>query len=238
MSEHSESRLEFYRRWHRLSKPYILWQLEQFLPVIGKRVADVGCGIGNFTEALADRELYLGIDMDPVLLEELQRLFGHHRSIQTGVYDITTDSFVEEMRSRQIDTILCVNVIEHIEDDFLAVRNMVDALPPGGHLCLFVPALPFLFGTLDVLDGHHRRYTRRTLLQRVEKLPVNLLNIHYFNILGIAPMFLKGRVLKQKTHTDDNYNVMNLALPIVRPLERMCPPPIGISLAATFQKLD
>lgn len=236
MSDHRESRLEFYRRWHRLSKPYILWQLEQFLPCIGRRVADVGCGIGNFTEALADRDLYLGIDMDPLLLEELTRLFGHHSSVDTGVFDITSDSFVDEMTARKIDTILCVNVIEHIEDDFRAVRNMVAALPPGGRLCLFVPALPFLFGTLDVLDGHFRRYTKKSLLQRIEGLPVNLLDIRYFNILGIIPMFLKGRILKQKTHTDDNYNVMNMALPVVRPLEKFCSPPIGISLLSVFEK--
>jgi SAM-dependent methyltransferase len=232
----TESHLDFYRRWHRLSKPYIRWQLEQFAPYLGRRIADVGCGLGNFTESLLDRDLYLGVDLDEELLAELRRNYGHSPIVQTFVTDATNPEFVDVLRSRSADTIICANVIEHIQDDRIAVANMIHSLPVGGHLCLLVPAMPFLFGTLDELDGHFRRYTRSTLIERFKGLPADLVRIYYFNFAGVPGWFIKGRVLKQTTHADANYKIMNALLPIVKPLERLCSPPMGMSLIAIYQR--
>lgn len=232
----AESHLDFYRRWHRFSKPYFRWQFEQFRPYIGQRVADVGCGLGNFTELLAGRDFYLGIDLDEALLAELHRVHGGRPNIQTARLDITKPEMKETLTAQRVDTVLCVNVIEHVLEDAQAVRNMVEALPSGGHLCVLTPALPFLFGTLDVLDGHHRRYTRSTLAALFQNLPGRLLKLYYFNFIGIAGWFIKGRVLKQQRHTNDNYAIMNAVLPLVRPLERLVPPPLGMSVIGIFRK--
>jgi 2-polyprenyl-3-methyl-5-hydroxy-6-metoxy-1,4-benzoquinol methylase len=230
-----ETHLEFYRRWHKLSKPYIRWQFEQFQPYAGRRVADVGCGLGNFTELLADRDFYLGIDLDEELLRELANVHGR-ANIQTARLDITKPELEETLRANCVDTVLCVNVIEHVAEDKAAVRNMVSALPGGGHLCVLVPALPFLFGSLDELDGHFRRYTKQTLGKLFDGLPGKVLRLYYFNFIGVPGWFVKGRVLKQKRHTNDNYAVMNALLPVVRPLEKLLPPPLGMSVIAIFRK--
>lgn len=231
-----ESHLNFYRRWHELSKPYIQWQLAQFKPYLGRRIADVGCGLGNFTESLLDRDAYVGIDLDEELLAELRRNYGKSRNVQTLSLDATSPAFADTLRSHSIDTIICANVIEHIEHDRIAVENMIRSLPVGGHLCLLVPALPFLFGTLDTLDGHFRRYTKATLNERFTGLPARLVKTYYFNFLGVPGWFLKGRILKQKSHTNDNYRIMNALLPVVKPLERLCPPPLGMSVIAIYQR--
>jgi SAM-dependent methyltransferase len=232
----AETHLEFYRRWHRLSKPYIRWQFEQFQPYVGRRVADVGCGLGNFTDLLADRDFYLGIDLDEELLRELEVVHNHHANIKTSRLDITKPELGQALRANRVDTVLCVNVIEHVAGDGAAVRNMVEALPGGGHLCLLVPALPFLFGTLDELDGHYRRYTKQTLGRLFNVLPGRLLRLYYFNLAGAPGWLVKGRVLRQKRHTNDNYAVMNALLPGVRLLERLVPPPLGMSVIAIFKK--
>lgn len=232
----TESHLEFYRRWHLLSKPYIAWQLEQFRPYLGKRVADVGCGLGNFTESLLDRDFYLGIDLDKELLAELSNKYGGSPKVKTLALDATSPGFPETLRSHGIDTIICANVIEHIENDRKAVENMIASLPPGGHLCILVPALQFLFGTLDTLDGHFRRYTKRSLTDRFQGQPVKLVSTFYFNLLGVPGWFVKGRILKQKTHTNDNYAIMNALLPVVKPLERLIPPPLGMSVIAICKR--
>lgn len=232
----SESHLEFYRRWHRHSKPYIEWQFEQFRPYVGRRVADVGCGLGNFTRLLLEKDFYLGIDLDEELLADLRSTYRNSPNVETLAIDATETSFVDALRGRSIDSIICANVIEHIEDDYTAVKNMVEVLPAGGHLCLLVPAMPFLFGTLDELDGHFRRYTRSTLTKRFQGLPADLLRTYYFNVIGAPGWFLKGKVLRQRAHKNENYRIMNALLPIVRPLERLCAPPIGMSLIAIYQR--
>lgn len=232
----AESHLDFYRRWNRLSKPYIRWQFEQFRPYIGRRVADVGCGLGNFTELLADRDFYLGIDLDTELLEELQRVHGQRSNVQTARLDITKPELKESLQAKKVDTVLCVNVVEHVAEDSLAVRTMVEAIPSGGHVCLLMPALPFLFGTLDELDGHYRRYTKRTMANLFNGLPGKILKLYYFNFVGVPGWFVKGRVLKQRQHTNDNYAIMNALLPVVRPMEKLISPPMGMSVIAIFQK--
>jgi SAM-dependent methyltransferase len=236
MSTETESHLDFYKRWHRLTKAYIRWQFEQFRPFLGRRIADIGCGLGNFTEHLLDRDFYLGIDLDQELLHELENEYAHRGPVKTTRLDLTSPELVPTLIASSVDTTLCVNVIEHVENDRLAVQNMVEALPSGGHLCLLVPALPFLFGTLDDLDGHYRRYTKEVLAHRFDGLPGKIVRLYYFNFAGIPGWFIKGRILKQKTHTDDNYALMKVVLPIVKPLERLLPPPIGMSLIAIFRK--
>ncbi len=73
-------------------------------------------------------------------------------------------------------------------------------------------------------------------MDRVRHLPIDVVRIYYFNILGVPGFFLKGRLLKQTTYTDDNYKIMNALIPIVKPLERFCPPPIGMSVVAIYKR--
>jgi SAM-dependent methyltransferase len=232
----AETHLDFYRRWHRLSKPYIRWQFEQFRPFVGRRVADVGCGLGNFTELLADRDFYLGIDLDEELLAELRSVHANRASIHTARLDITRPELTDVLTANRVDTVLCVNVLEHVEEDTSAVRSMVGAMPKGGHVCLLMPALPWLFGTLDKLDGHLRRYTRRTMASLFDGLPGRILKLYYFNLVGVPGWYVKGRILKQRRHTNDNYALMNALLPLVRPVEKLIPPPIGMSVIGIFRK--
>jgi SAM-dependent methyltransferase len=232
----TESHLEFYRRWHRLSKPYIQWQLEQFAPYLGNRIADVGCGLGNFTPSLLDRDLYLGVDLDAELLAELQNSYGASANVKTMQLDLTSSSVPLTLREFAIDTVLCVNVIEHIENDQLAVKHLVDSLPAGGHLCLLVPALPFLYGSLDELDGHYRRYTRKTLKACLAYLSVETARCYYFNLLGVPGWFVKARLLKESSHADNNYRITNALIPLLKRFERLVPPPLGMSVVGIFRK--
>jgi SAM-dependent methyltransferase len=232
-----ESRLDCYRRWHRLAGPYFEWQLSQFKPYLGTRVADVGCGVGNFCRYLLDRELYLGVDLDASLTADQRNEFGGAANVEILQGDITHSSCRALLVSRRVNTILCVNVIEHIEADVQAIENMVAALPTGGMLCLLVPAMSWLYGTLDALDGHHRRYQKRMLRERLKPFPIEVLRLYYFNIVGALGWFVKGRVLKETRQSEENYQAMNLLIPLVSRMERICRPPFGLSLIAIARKL-
>src|SRR5262249_37058975 len=195
-----ESRLDCYRRWHALAGPYFEWQLNQFTPYLGARIADGGGGIGNFCGYLLDRELYLGVDLAPDLTLEQRREFGLAANVEIAQGDITQESCRYLLASRRVDSILCVNVIEHIDNDVQALDNMIASLPSGGTLCLLVPAMSWLYGTLDALDGHYRRYRKQMLRERLSSFPVEIVRLYYFNLVGALGWFVKGRVLKETRH--------------------------------------
>ena len=235
-SDPGESRLDCYHRWHRLAGPYFEWQLRQFTPFLGARVADVGCGLGNFCRYLLDRDLYLGVDADADLVAEQHREFGEAANVEILQGDITQPACRELLISRRLDSILCLNVIEHIENDVEAIANMVAGLPSGGTLCLLVPAMSWLYGTLDALDGHYRRYRKRMLRERLARFPIDVVRLYYFNLVGALGWFVKGRILKETRQSEGNYQAMNALIPVVSRLEGICPPPFGLSLIAIARK--
>src|SRR6185503_15783204 len=141
-----ESHLDLYRRWGELARPYFQWQFDQFSPYLGSRVADVGCGLGNFTPFLKDKSCYVAFEPDQELAREFQSLHQSDNIHLAKNPDITNPASVEEMQQYGIDSILCVNVLEHIENDQLAMKNLVSSVSAGGRVCLLVPALQFLYG--------------------------------------------------------------------------------------------
>ena len=140
------------------------------------------------------------------------------------------------MQSLDIDSALCINVLEHIADDKQALSNIIAGVAPGGFIGILVPAFSWLYGTLDSLDGHFRRYSKKMLLALLAQEPVRLTTCYYFNFMGMLGWYIKGKILKQKIQKDENYAAMNWLLPLVRPLEKIIHPPAGLSLIAIVQK--
>jgi len=232
----SESHIDFYRRWRRLARPYFVWQFAQFKPFIGSRVADLGCGLGNFTDLMVDKGLYLGLDSDAEVIREMQAEYKHRANVEFIESNITSAETFSLLAEKKVNTIFCSNILEHIEDDARALHNMVSVLPAGGTLCLLVPAIQQNFGSLDLLDGHFRRYTKSMIMRRVSDLAVSVEKIYYFNFIGSFAWFLKGRVLRQKVHYNENYVLMNLLIPFVSRIERAIYPFVGLSLIAVLRK--
>ena len=150
-------------------------------------------------------------------------------------------ALAEEMRTLGADTAISVNVIEHIERDDLALRHMIEGTKTGGHICLLVPAHPFLYGTLDSLDHHFRRYTKATLRDLVARAgggKVEWVDLYHFNAIASFGWFLKGRVLKETKQADENWAVMNMVLPFVSRAEKLVKPPFGLSLVAILRRVS
>jgi SAM-dependent methyltransferase len=237
----TETHSEFYERWSAAARPYFAWQFEQFAPHVGRSVADVGCGLGSFLPHFLERgvDSYLGVELD----ESLRALFKERardaKARLTETRDATDPAVVAEMTAAGVDTAFSVNVIEHIERDDLALKNMIDGTAPGGKICLLVPAHPFLFGTLDALDGHFRRYTKdslRGLVARAGGDRVEWVDLYYLNAVAAFGWFLKGRVMKETRQADENYAAMNAILPLVSRAEAIIRPPFGLSLIAVLRR--
>jgi len=235
MTDISESHADFYRRWHRLASAYFDWQFDYIRPYLGARVTDIGCGPGNHTRYLLDRELYVGVDRDAAMLQDLAREFPAE-NVRTICGDITLPGVREQIMDLAVDTVLALGVLPQIERDREALAGMVDLLPPGGTIVVLVPALQWLHGSLDELDGVYRRYDKAMLGRYFAEAGVDTLSLRYFNFVGAFGWWLKARLLRQRRHADSNYIVMSRLVPILRALEQRIEPPIGMTLIGAGRK--
>lgn len=146
-------------------KTYNDWCYRAVEPYIGAHVLEVGCGIGNMTSYFAARERLVAIDILPEAVELVgeQHRDAPHVEIMLG--DICAESVIEQLEQAPFDSCVSFNVLEHIEDDALALRNMARLLRPGGTCAMVIPGCSALYGTLDVNLGHYRRYEPPVLYQ-------------------------------------------------------------------------
>src|SRR2546422_10645241 len=146
---------------------YNHWVYEHISHALGRRVLEVGSGTGNITQFLrAEGREVMATDVVPSYRNELERLFSAYPNVRVGWFDLTAEApgaFVAD----PFDSVVCLNVLEHIEDDLFALAQMRDSLAPGGKLALLVPAHQFLYGEFDRALGHFRRYERRELAGRL-----------------------------------------------------------------------
>jgi SAM-dependent methyltransferase len=135
------------------------------------------------------------------------------------------------------DVAVMVNVLEHVEDDVALLRTLHALLRPGGTLVLFVPALSWLYGSLDRLVGHKRRYSRATLGSVVRRADFEVETLRYFDVLGVVPWFIAGRVLRQGAFDARAAGLYDrVAVPLGVVVERHLSPPLGKNVVCTSRR--
>lgn len=205
------------------------WMYDRLAPWIGRRVLEIGSGIGNMSEHFVDRERVVLTDTEAAYRAHLERRFGHLPRVT--VAELTLPEVPPPLLDEGIDTIICLNVLEHIEDDRAALAAMRRLLRPGGRLVLLVPALPAVYGSLDRGLGHQRRYTRELLAARSRDAGFRLRHLEYFNLAGIPGWWFVGRVLKRRLIPTQSLALYDALVPLFR-LERLLPWRVGQSLIA------
>lgn len=215
---------------------YRSWMYRQIAPYVGQRILEIGAGIGNFTTFFAERPLVITSDVFPNCIDYLNERFFGKANIKPMRLDIAKD-YVSSIKDQNIDTVICLNVLEHIEDDAAALCRMADVLQPGGRLILLVPSCQFIYGTVDQALGHYRRYNRRSLLWKIAAADVEVEAVFYMNLAGVAGWFLNNRVLKR--HAESPQQVVffdRFVVPVIAAVERVLKPPFGMSLIAIGRK--
>jgi SAM-dependent methyltransferase len=206
------------------------WMFEQFADLAHGRVAEVGAGIGTFSDRmLADGvQDALLIEPDETCARRLEERFANDPRVAVS-RELVPGSRALEDRAGRVDFLLCQNVLEHIEDDHAAVRAMAEALAPGGTLGLLVPAHPRLYGALDKRFGHARRYSRERLRGAVNAAGLTIESMYSFNMLGVLGWIANAR---RRTPRIDprSLQAYEFILPPFRALERRYKPPFGLSL--------
>lgn len=220
--------LEIQNRLAKHADNYCRWIYEQIAPYVGERILDVGCAIGNITQFYADRELVVGVDVVSEELAVVRERFADKR-FEAHHLDVGSPALLE-LRDRNLDTAVCLNVLEHVEDDVHALRNMRDTLAPGGRICLLVPVNKWLFGPMDAIDHHYRRYSKDELNAKLNAAGLEVEHQHYFNMLGIAAWFIQNHVIRRSMAAPVQYGLFDSLVPVLSRIERLLPPPTGLSL--------
>ena len=213
---------------------YNQWMLEQLAPWLGQRVLEVGAGIGSFTRYLMGRDLIVATELNPRYLRILGNTFERHTRVEVMPLDLT-DFDPAPLAARSLDTILCLNVLEHVEDDREALRRLHASLAPGGRLLLVVPAHQRLYGAIDRAIDHHRRYERPGLIAKLEEASFHVESMQFFNRMGVVGWYVNSVILRRTRVPSLQLHLQNLLVPLLR-AEAALPLPFGLSLVAVARR--
>jgi glycosyltransferase involved in cell wall biosynthesis len=196
---------------------YNRWIYEMIRPWLGREILEVGAGIGNMTRYYVGHGNVTASDIAPYCLEELQRTFSAHPNVHVRELDISGNSYP---RTESYDTIVCLNVLEHIRDDVEALRHMHQFLRPGGRLVLYVPANPRLYCEMDRGVGHHRRYLLEELRGRMAEAGFRVQHSRYHNLIGALGWWIQGKAFGRKAIRASDVGGLDLLMPLVRLQDR------------------
>jgi glycosyltransferase involved in cell wall biosynthesis len=216
--EHGSEILARLNRAPRFTK----WMADTIRPYLGERILEIGAGIGNLTTNLVPRTAYCASDINQQYLARLQKLKDTRPYLHVQYTDATVgETFPEE----RFDTVVCLNVVEHLEDDLGALQNIRAGLEKNGRAIILVPNGPGLYGSLDRVLGHYRRYTREQLVKVCERVGFKVEKVLKFNRIGAPGWWWNGKVLKKRTFNFWQIKLLNALVPLVRPIDRFLPFP-------------
>jgi len=218
---------------------YHRWILSIFAPYLGSRVVEVGAGTGSFSELLLEQRLESLSLVEPstAMYQQLCRRLGESQNVKT--YNDIFENVAERIRSAERpDSIIYVNVLEHIADDVHELNVINKTLDTGGRIFIFVPALRWLHGSYDRAINHFRRYTRTELEKKCVASGFKVIESRYFDLLGVLPWWVKYKVLQSNNMEPGAVRFYDQrVVPIARTLESSVTPPIGKNVLLIGEKL-
>jgi glycosyltransferase involved in cell wall biosynthesis len=210
------------------------WIADTIRPYCGSSVLEIGSGVGNLTHKLLPRERYVASDINPLYLQTLGNLQGDRPYLRSSYCDVTDlASFPKE--SAPYDTVICLNVIEHVPDDRASLLNIGSVLAADGRAIVLVPQGQWNYGTLDEVLGHRRRYDEAGLRKLAADCGLEVERIVQFNRIGTMAWYLNGKILRRRTFGLGQILLLNFLTPLFRMLDRWLPVP-PLSLIAVLRK--
>lgn len=215
---------------------YNRWIFDNIRPFIGKNVLEIGCGTGNLAHYLsAPGRRITGIDINADFVKTAAARFKGRKDISVMRCDFLKGD--KRLKKSSFDTIVMLNVLEHIKDDICALKKAAALLKPGGTLVNLVPAMGFAYGELDRQLGHFRRYQRDTLLELNNAAELKDEKMFYMNFIGAFAWWFNSALLKRKDFPSGQPVVFDrFFVPVLKVMESAVKPPIGQSLVSVSRK--
>jgi SAM-dependent methyltransferase len=207
------------------------WIMAAFAPYLRGQAVEIGAGIG--TMSLQIRKHVNRLTAVEPAKNLLPRLAERLAETDIGIAGASAEEFLRDAGTASLDSVVMINVLEHIEDDGRALAECRRALRPGSHLLLFVPALPALFSNLDRSFGHFRRYRRAELAGKLAAAGLAVDEVRYVDLLGAVAWWIVFRQLGQRHVSGAGARLYDrVVVPATRALERVLPVPFGKNLIA------
>jgi SAM-dependent methyltransferase len=197
---------------------------------------EIGSGIGNITrKVIEDANLLVGIEPNAHCANVLRD------SLENDTRFHLVERMVEECNSIDMikynfDTILCVNILEHVKDDTNLVSQFKEWLIPNGRVLILVPAIQLAYGPIDASVGHFRRYNKNKMINLIRTAGFNLERIYYSNLFGLLGWIFNARVRKSIKQSDSQIKFFDSFVPVISKIEKRIPPPLGLSLIAIAKR--
>lgn len=215
------------------------WMYKEILPSLYGDVLEIGSGIGTFSEKLITdfpNSNLTFTDISPMYVELLKKKFSSNRNIEVFRLDLNERIDYERIGYKKFDSILAVNVLEHVENDELAFSQLYDMLKERGTLVVLVPCHKFLYNIIDKNIGHYRRYTKNELEYKVIKTGFIIDKTFYFNSVGMIGWYLNGNLLKNPKVSGTGVKILDTVVPVLKHTERIFGKRIGLSILCYAKK--
>lgn len=218
---------------------FINWMYEEIRPYLSGNILELGSGIGTYSEKVIEdfKESTIVLsDIDETYVRNLKRRFGSNKKVIVKKIDLSKQADFEDLNVG-IDSIFALNVLEHIEDDIMALNNIYRVLEPGGKLIILIPAHEFLFNCIDKAIGHYRRYSKKEIITKVKQTRFNIVKLFYFNFAAIPGWYINGNIFKQAKVNERAVGILDKTTPIFKFIERyILLHKLGISLVVILSK--
>jgi SAM-dependent methyltransferase len=188
------------------------------------------------TRTLVPRDRYTVSDVNPHYLNYLRNYAEAKPYLEVRRIDLGATADFSELRERY-DTVICLNVLEHMADEDTSLQNIRSALEPGGRAIILVPQNPALYNTLDEVLGHQRRYTEASLRHALERNDFVVEQVFHFNRVTTPAWWFNGRVLRRRHFSKAQLKVVNLMTWLFRRLDPNLPW-AGASLIAVGRRRE
>jgi SAM-dependent methyltransferase len=199
------------------------WMADTIAPFLSGDILEIGAGIGNLTEFIsAGRNRYVATDTQTAELAELEARFGENPNLEVSLCNASDPKDFIPLRE-SFDTVVCLNVLEHIEDDETTLRNIYDALRAPGKAIVLVPQGPTAFGSLDEVLEHKRRYSERELQRKMTAAGFHVEIMLRFNRATYPGWVLNSRMLRRRTLSDVQLSIFDRLVPLWRVMDPYLP---------------
>ncbi len=210
---------------------YNNWIAQSILPFVRPPVLEIGAGIGNLSALFIHKSPITLSDLENEFVNILKDKFSQEKKVLVKKFDISRSP--DSSMIKKYNTVISVNVLEHIEDDFKALANLKKTLNINGKIIILVPAKKIAFSKLDKELGHFRRYEKEELSSLLSRAGFRVEKIGFFNIVGLLTWITRNYLSSQNVQlTARQVAMFDSIVPIIKPIEKRIKIPVGISLIA------